>query len=80
MDDSLATEILKQLCYRREQILIAFGLLATLWVTSVVGLVVLPSGTGAYAVTVLNLVTLSVFLLMTGALLTVCFRSDLRFG
>ena len=79
MADSLKIEILKQLCYHREKMFVVFGLLAALWVVTAVGFTVIPAGTGAYAVNALNLVTLSVLLLVSGTLLAVCFRTDLRF-
>ena len=79
MADSLKIEFLKQLSYHREKMFVIFGLLAALWVVTAVGLTVIPAGTGAYAVSALNLVTLSVLLLVFGILLAVCFRTDLRF-
>ena len=79
MENHLLTEILKQLCYHRDQMFIAFGLFAALWVVSAVGLVVIPSGSGAYTITVLNVGTLSLFLVVSGTLLAVCSRTDLRY-
>ena len=79
MADSLRIKLLKQLCYHREKMFMVFGLLATLWVVTAIGFTVIPAETGAYAVNALNLMTLSVLLLIIGTLLTVCFRTDLRF-
>lgn len=79
MGTSLLTAALKRLCYHREEMFMAFGLFAALWIVSAVGLAVIPSGTGAYAITVINLGTLSLFLVVVGVLLMVCSKLDLRY-
>lgn len=79
MADSLRIHVLKHLCYHREKMLIVFGLLAVLWLLTLVGVTVIPPGTKTYAINIFNLITLSLFLAVSGVLLVVCFRTDFRF-
>lgn len=76
MAETLRDEILNQLCYHREHLLLGVGLLGAFLVLTIIGFFVISPDTSAYVLNAMNLVGLSFFFVVFSALSIYCYRSD----
>lgn len=76
MADTLWDEILNQLCAHRQYFLLAVGLIGVFLLLTIVGFAVISPGTNAYVMNAMNLVGLSIFLVIFGAITVYCYRSN----
>lgn len=76
MADTPRDEIMNQLCYHKQHLLMATGLVGAFLLLTIVGFTVIPPGTPSYVLNAMNLVGLSTFFLFFGALALYCYRSE----
>lgn len=76
MADTLRDEILNQLCYHKQHLLMAAGLVGAFLLLTIVGFTVISPGTPTYVLNTMNLVGLSVFFVFFGVLVVYCYRSE----
>lgn len=76
MADTLTAEILRQICYHREKLIIAVSMIVVFLLVTLVGFTVLEPGEPTYLINVVNLVTLFVLAIVCSAFLWLCYKSD----
>lgn len=76
MADTLSAHILSTICRNRQKLIIGFSLAVVLLLMTLVGFTVIPPGSPAFIVNVINLVTLSVLIVVFGGFLVYCDRTD----
>lgn len=76
MAETLRDEVLNQLCYHREYLLLGVGLLGVFLLLTIVGFFVISPGSSTYVLNAMNLVGLSFFFVVFSLLSVYCYRSD----